>query len=81
VIERAVADQGILPGTLTPGTDNGSAFTATATRSVLCALGVSHRRGGYRDRESQAFIESWFSKLKERLIWRMEFETLEQLLG
>jgi transposase InsO family protein len=50
----------------------------TATRSVLCALGVS-RRGGYRDRESQAFIESWFSKLKERLIWRMEFETLEQL--
>ncbi len=36
-----------------------------------------HRRGGYRDPESQAFIESWFSKLKERLIWRSEFETLE----
>jgi putative transposase len=79
VIERAVAEQGILPGTLTLGTDNGSAFTARATRIVLRALGVAHRRGGYRDPESQAFIESWFSKLKERLVWRMEFETLEQL--
>ena len=79
MIERAVAEQGILPGTLTLGTDNGSAFTARATRAVLSHLGVAHRRGGYRDPESQAFIESWFSKLKERLIWRMEFETLEQL--
>jgi putative transposase len=81
VIERAVIEQGIAPGTLTLGTDNGSAFTARATRIVLRALGVAHRRGGYRDPESQAFIESWFSKLKERLIWRMEFETLDQLRG
>jgi putative transposase len=79
VIERAVTQQGIAPGMLTLGTDNGSAFTARATRAVLAGLGVAHRRGGYRDPESQAFIESWFSKLKERLIWRMEFETLEQL--
>jgi putative transposase len=79
VIERAVAEQGIAPGTLTLGTDNGSAFTARATRAVLAGLGVAHRRGGYRDPESQAFIESWFSKLKQRLIWRMEFETLDQL--
>src|SRR5438046_3290263 len=28
--------------------------------------------------ESQAFIESWFGKLKERLVWRSEFETLDQ---
>src|SRR2546428_4535211 len=79
VLERAFHDQGILPQTLALGTDNGSAFTARATRVVLGRLGVAHRRGGYRDPESQAFIESWFSKLKERLIWRMEFETLEQL--
>jgi putative transposase len=79
VIEAAVAEQGILGGTLTLGTDNGSAFTARATRAVISHLGVVHRRGGYRDPESQAFIESWFSKLKERLIWRMEFETLDQL--
>ena len=78
VIERAVREQGIRPGTLTLGTDNGSAFTARATRLVLSGLGVSHRRGGYRDPESQAFIESWFRYLKERCVWRHEFETLDQ---
>jgi putative transposase len=56
-----VLEQGILPGTLTLGTDNGSAFTARATRLVISGLGVRHRRGGYRDPESQAFIESWFA--------------------
>ena len=40
-------------------------------------LGITHRRGGYRDPESQAFIESWFGKLKERAVWRSEYETLE----
>jgi len=78
VIEAAVAGQGVTSGMLTLGTDNGSAFTARATRAILSGLGVAHRRGGYRDPESQAFIESWFSKLKERLIWRTEFETLDQ---
>jgi putative transposase len=78
VIELAVAEQRILPGMLTLGTDNGSAFTAKATRLVLSGLGVAHRRGGYRDPESQAFIESWFRYLKERCVWRHEFETLDQ---
>ena len=45
---------------------------------VLSGLGVAHRRRGYRDPESQAFIESWFSKLKERCVWLHEFETLDQ---
>ena len=40
VIEGAVREQGILPGTLTPGTDNGSAFTARATRLILSRLVV-----------------------------------------
>jgi putative transposase len=78
VIEHAVHTQGIRPGTLTLGTDNGSAFTARATRLALSGLGVAHRRGGYRDPESQAFIESWFRYLKERCVWRHEFETLDQ---
>ena len=78
VIEGAVREQGILPGTLTLGTDNGSAFTARATRLIISALGLTHRRGGYRDPESQAFIESWFRYLKERCVWRHEFETLDQ---
>ncbi|MDQ6853141.1 MAG: integrase core domain-containing protein, partial [Actinomycetota bacterium] len=64
--------------TLTLGTDNGSAFTSRAFRKHLSARGITHRRGGYRDPESQAFIESWFGRLKHRLIWRSEFETLDQ---
>jgi putative transposase len=78
LIERAALERGIPPGTLTLGTDNGSAFTARPFKAVLVGLGITHRRGGYRDPESQAFIESWFGKLKERCVWRHEFETLEQ---
>jgi putative transposase len=46
VIKQAVDEQRIPPGTLTLGTDNGSAFTARATRLAISALGVTHRRGG-----------------------------------
>jgi hypothetical protein len=42
----------------------------------LRACAKAWPRGGYRDPESQAFIESWFSKLKEREIWRTDYETL-----
>ena len=84
LIEAAVAEQHIRPGTLTLGTDNGSAFTARATRLVLSGLGVAHRRGGYRDPESQAFIESWFGQFKKRCAWRAEWETIDharELIG
>jgi putative transposase len=59
LVERAATERAIAPGTLTLGTDNGSAFTARAFKAILAALGIAHRRGGYRDPESQAFIESW----------------------
>jgi putative transposase len=78
LIERAAAERQLAPGMLTLGTDNGSAFTARAFKAALSGLGIAHRRGGYRDPESQAFIESWFGKLKERCVWREEFETLDQ---
>ena len=78
VIEHAARSQGIASGRLTLGTDNGSAYTSRRFKAVLSGFGITHRRGGYRDPESQAFIESWFGKLKERLIWRSEFETIEQ---
>ena len=78
VIKAAAAERRIAPGRLTLGTDNGSAFTSRAFRARLTELGIVHRRGGYRDPESQAFIESWFSKLKQRCIWREEFETLDE---
>jgi putative transposase len=77
VVERAVALQGIEPGELVLGSDNGSAFTARRFRATLAELGIKHRRGGYRDPESQAFIESWFGKLKEREVWLNEYETLD----
>jgi putative transposase len=78
LVEQATAARAIAPGTLTLGTDNGSAFTARTFKLVLSRLGIAHRRGGYRDPESQAFIESWFSKLKERCVWLNEFETLDE---
>jgi putative transposase len=77
VVERAVAAHAILPGELTLGSDNGSAFTARRFRATLADLKIRHRRGGYRDPESQAFIESWFGKLKEREVWLNEYETLD----
>ena len=77
-VERAALDLGVRPQTLTLGTDNGSAFTSRAFRKHLSARGITHRRGGYRDPESQAFIESWIGRLKHRLVWRSEFETLDQ---
>jgi putative transposase len=78
LVEQATIVRGIETNELTLGTDNGSAFTSRAFRARLGELGIAHRRGGYRDPESQAFIESWFGKLKERLVWRSEFETLDQ---
>jgi putative transposase len=77
LVDRAVAEHGVLPGELTVGSDNGSAFTARRFRAQLAELGIRHRRGGYRDPESQAFIESWFGKLKEREVWLNEYETLD----
>ncbi len=78
VVETALQARDVAPGSLTLGTDNGTAFTSRAFRARLAEHRVAHRRGGYRDPESQAFIESWFGKLKQRCVWREEFETLEQ---
>ena len=77
VVEHAAALHGIQPGELVLGSDNGSAFTARRFRGRLAGLGIKHRRGGYRDPESQAFIESWFGKLKEREVWLNEYESLD----
>jgi putative transposase len=46
-------------------------------RKHLSARGITPRRGGYRDPESQAFIESWFGQFKKRCAWRTEWETIE----
>jgi hypothetical protein len=72
------SERGVGPGELTLGSDNGTACTSRAFRARLAHHGIVHRRGGYRDPESQAFLESWFGKLKQRCIWREEFETLDE---
>jgi putative transposase len=77
VVEHAATVHGIQEGDLVLGSDNGSAFTARRFKATLTELGIRHRRGGYRDPESQAFIESWFGKLKEREVWLNEYETLD----
>jgi hypothetical protein len=53
VVEQAAATHGIQAGELTLGSDNGSAFTARRFKAKLAELGIRHRRGGYRDPESQ----------------------------
>jgi len=77
-VEAAVLARGVRPGELTLGSDNGSQFTSRDFRRHLSARGITHRRGGYRDPESQAFIESWFGQFKKRCAWRAEWETMEQ---
>jgi putative transposase len=77
-VDAAVLTRGIQPGQLTLGTDNGSQFTSRDFRRHLSARGITHRRGGYRDPESQAFIESWFGQFKKRLAWRAEWESIDQ---
>lgn len=76
-VDAAVLVRDVKPGRLVLGTDNGSQFTSRDFRRHLSDRGVTHRRGGYRDPESQAFIESWFGQFKKRCAWRSEWETIE----
>jgi putative transposase len=78
VVDAAVADRDVPRAMLTLGTDNGTAFTSRAFRARLAEHGITHRRGGYRDPESQAFIESWFSTPQRSCVSREEFETLDE---
>jgi len=80
-LEQAVLDRQVRPATLTLGTGNGTQFTSRGFRQHLSARGVTHRRGGYRDPESQAFIESWFGQFKKRVAWRSEWESIHQARG
>ena len=77
-LDQAVAERRIRAGRLTLGTYNGTQFTLRPFRRHLSARGIAHRRGGYRDPESQAFIESWSGQFKRRMAWRAEWESLDQ---
>ena len=77
-VESGVLGHRVSAGTLTLGTDNGTQFTSRGFRRHLSGRGITHRRGGYRDPESQAFIESWFGQFKKRVAWRAEWETINE---
>jgi putative transposase len=51
LIDQAAAARGVRPGTLTLGTDNGSAFTARSFKPALSRHAIALRRRGYRDPE------------------------------
>jgi len=80
-VDQAVLERQVTPGRLTLGTDNGTQFTSRGFRRHLSDRGITHRRGGYRDPESQAFIESWFGQFKKRVAWRSEWESIHQARG
>lgn len=77
-VEMAAHARRISRDSLTLGTDNGTQFTSRDFRRHLAERGITHRRGGYRDPESQAFIESWFGQFKRRVAWRADWETIDQ---
>src|SRR3954470_7800212 len=77
LIECAAAVDAIEQGELVLGSDNGSAFPPRRFRARLAELGIRHRRGGYRDPESQAFIERWVGKLKQRGEGLNEYEAFD----
>jgi Integrase core domain len=58
-------------------------FWALERQSITRAKGEDRGDSRYRCRARarsapQAFIESWFAKLKERCVWLHEFETLDE---
>ena len=61
--------------------DNGSAYRSATWALATRALGIRHlRTKPYTPRtngKAEAFIESWFGKLKEREVWLNEYETLD----
>ena len=81
VIQTAVRDQGHRPRRAHARHGQRIGAHCAATRLALPGLGIAHRRDDYGDRESQAFIESWFRYLKQRCVCRNEFETLDQARG
>jgi putative transposase len=77
LIEQAAAERAIAPGTLTLGTDNGSAHRARIQDRPARSRDRAPARRVPRPREPGVHREL-VRKLNERCIWREEFETLEQ---
>ena len=78
LVEQAAAAHGIQKGELTLGSDNGSAFTARRFKARLAEQGIRHRRGGYRDPESQGLHRKLARETERSEVWLNEYETRDQ---
>lgn len=63
---------------LTLNSDNGCQFGARAYISAVKAFGFTFTRTAYDTPEENAYIESFFGKLKEEEVWVKEYETVEE---
>jgi putative transposase len=61
---------------LTLNSDNGCQFGSRAYLSAVKDLGITFTRTGYDTPEENAYIESFFGKLKEEEVWLKEYESI-----
>lgn len=69
---------------LTLNSDNGCQFGARAFQEAVKAFGFTFTRTAYDTPEENAYIESFFGKLKEEEVWLKEYESIheaEQSIG
>lgn len=63
---------------LTLNSDNGCQFGARAFQLAVKSFGFTFTRTGYNTPEENAYIESFFGKLKEEEVWLKEYETVHE---
>ena len=69
---------------LTLNSDNGCQFGARAFQGAVKSFGFTFTRTAYDTPEENAYIESFFGKLKEEEVWLKEYESIheaEQSIG
>lgn len=80
-LEQAIArwcPQGTRGLGLVLGKDNGPQFTSRAFLRALDTLGITPQATHYRAPEENAFIESFFGRLKDEEVWLNEYESLHE---
>jgi len=60
------------------GSDNGCQYTSRAFGSALKTFGFKFMRTNYNTPEQNAFIESFFSKLKEEEVWTRDYHSITE---
>jgi len=67
-----------IPEKLTLNSDNGCQFGARAYITAVKAFGFRFTRTAYDTPEDNAYIESFFGKLKEEEVWIKEYESMAE---